>query len=98
MRLWASTRFPLLIPSKLSAKIKLLSVIRFPIIFSRQIRCLCLKSAGHFRSDLGPMAGSIFNVDTAALFTQDFSKLPLRRLGRRVHPVNRDAIFETTSI
>ncbi len=44
------------------------------------------------------MAGSIFNVDTAALFTQDFSKLPLRRLGRRVHPVNRDAIFETTSI
>ena len=31
------------------------------------------------------------------LFTQDFSKLPLRRWGRRVHPVNQDAIFEIAS-
>jgi hypothetical protein len=84
-----------LIPGKLLAKIKLLSVIRFPTSINRPIHCLCLKSAGHFRSDLDPMAESIFNLETATLLTQEFSRLPLRRRGRRIHPVDRDAALLT---
>ena len=61
-----------------------------------QMRYLCLKSTGHFHSGFGPIAGSIFNVDTASLLTQDFSKLPFRRLGRKIYPIDQDAVFETT--
>jgi hypothetical protein len=41
------------------------------------------------------MTDSIFNVDTAALLTQEFFRLPLRRRGRRVHPVDQDAALVT---
>jgi len=57
----------------------------------RQMRYLCLKSTGHFRSGFGPIAGSIFNVDTASVLTQDFGKLPFTRLGRKIYPMESDA-------
>lgn len=57
----------------------------------RKMRYLCLKSTGHFRSGFGPVAGSIFNVDAAGAMVSDFSKLPFRRLGRRVYPLHQDA-------
>ena len=59
-----------------------------------EMRYLCLKSTGHFRSGFGPIAGSIFNVDTLSFLTQDFSKLPFRRLGRKIYPMDKDTIFE----
>ena len=56
-----------------------------------KMRTICLKSTGHFRSGFGPIAGSIFNVDAVAPLTQDFSKLPFKRLGRKIYPMDRDA-------
>ena len=49
---------------------------------------ICVKSTGHFRSGFGPIAGSIFNVDAAGIFTQDFSKIPFTSLGRDIYPMN----------
>ena len=60
----------------------------------RQLRYISVKSTGHFRSGFGPIAGSIYNVDTASLLTQDFSKLPFTRLGRSVYPLDADAIVD----
>jgi len=57
----------------------------------RRMRYLCLKSAGHFRSGFGPIAGSVYSVDTTGLLTQDFKRLPFRRLGRKVYPIDTDA-------
>ena len=57
----------------------------------RKLRYICVKSTGHFRSGFGPIAGSIFNVDTTAALTQDFAKLPFTRLGRKVYPMDPDA-------
>ena len=57
----------------------------------RKFRYICVKSTGHFRSGFGPIAGSIFNVDTTAALTQDFAKLPFKRLRRKVYPMDSDA-------
>ena len=54
-------------------------------------RYIAVKSTGHFRSGFEPIAGSIFNVDEPAPFTQDFASLPFHRLGRRVFPMHSEA-------
>ena len=71
------------------------------LAFSRELgldcarmRYICVKSTGHFRSGFEPIAGSIFNVDASSVFTQDFSKLPFKRLGRKIYPMQPDATFE----
>ena len=60
----------------------------------RKLRYICVKSTGHFRSGFGPIAGSIYNVDAAGLFTQDFSKIPYTRLGRKMYPLDEDAAVD----
>lgn len=60
----------------------------------RQMRYLSVKSTGHFRSGFGPVAGSIFNVDTASSLMHDFRRLPYTRLGRRVYPIDQDLQWE----
>ena len=60
----------------------------------RQLRYICVKSTGHFRSGFAPIAGSIYNVDTASLLTQDFARLPFTRLGRQVYPLDEDASMD----
>jgi len=57
----------------------------------RQMRYVAVKSTGHFRSGFGPIAGSIFNVDTASTLTHDFRQLPYTRLGRKMYPIDLDA-------
>ncbi len=52
-----------------------------------QSRYICIKSAAHFRAAFEPIAGSIYNVDAAAIHTHDFSKLPGKKRTRRVFPV-----------
>lgn len=59
-----------------------------------KMKYLCLKSTGHFRSGFSSFAGSIFNVDTASPLSQDFSKLPFQRLGRKIYPMDMDTTFE----
>jgi microcystin degradation protein MlrC len=51
------------------------------------MRYIALKSAVHFRSGFETMAGSIHNVDAAALHTHDFTQLHHRRRTRDVFPV-----------
>lgn len=54
----------------------------------RAMRYLAVKSTGHFRSGFGPIAGSVFNVDTASSLSHDFRRLPYSRLGRRMYPLD----------
>jgi microcystin degradation protein MlrC len=54
----------------------------------RRMRYLAVKSTGHFRSGFAPIAGSIFNVDTASTLSHDFRRLPYTRLGRRMYPID----------
>ncbi|MHC4877196.1 MAG: M81 family metallopeptidase [Planctomycetota bacterium] len=51
---------------------------------------ICVKSAAHFRAAFEPIAGSIFNVDAAAIHTHDFSQLKYTRRTRPVFPVELD--------
>ena len=57
----------------------------------RRLRYICVKSTGHFRSGFGPIAGSIYNVDAQGLLTQDFKRLPFKRLGRKIFPMDLEA-------
>jgi microcystin degradation protein MlrC len=50
-------------------------------------RYIALKSAAHFRSGFEAMAGSIFNVDAAAVHTHDFAQLRYVKRTRPVFPV-----------
>jgi microcystin degradation protein MlrC len=52
-----------------------------------KMRFIAVKSAVHFRSGFEKIAGSIFNVDAAAILTHDFAKLRYARRTRRVFPV-----------
>lgn len=52
-----------------------------------KMRFIALKSAAHFRSGFERLAGSIFNVDAAAILTHDFTKLTYQRRTRPVFPV-----------
>ena len=56
----------------------------------RKMRYLAIKSTGHFRSGFAPIAGSIFNVDTASTLSHDFRRLPYTRLGRKMYPIDPD--------
>lgn len=60
----------------------------------RQMRYLAVKSTGHFRSGFAPIAGSIFNVDTASMLSHDFHRLPYTRLGRRMYPIDPEARWD----
>jgi microcystin degradation protein MlrC len=53
----------------------------------RRMRYLAVKSAAHFRSGFEALAGSIFNVDAAAILTHDFTQLTYRCRTRPVFPV-----------
>jgi microcystin degradation protein MlrC len=52
-----------------------------------RMQYIALKSAAHFRSGFERIAGSIFNVDAAAILTHDFTKLAYRSRTRHVFPV-----------
>lgn len=55
----------------------------------RAMKYIAVKSAVHFRASFEPFAGSIFNVDAAAIHTHDFAKL---RYQKRLpmYPIDRD--------
>jgi microcystin degradation protein MlrC len=53
----------------------------------RAMRIIAVKSAVHFRSGFESIAGSIHNVDAAAIHTHDFSRLPYRRRRRPMFPL-----------
>jgi microcystin degradation protein MlrC len=62
----------------------------------RAMKYIAVKSAVHFRSGFERLAGSIFNVDAAAIHTHDFAKLPYRKRTRDVFPVEIAPRWTTT--
>ena len=52
-----------------------------------KMKYLSVKSAAHFRASFEPFAGTIFNVDAAAIQTHDFKKLHYQKRTRPVFPV-----------
>lgn len=52
-----------------------------------RMKYICVKSSAHFRSGFEKIAGSIFNVDAAAVHTHDFAALPHTKRTRDVFPV-----------
>lgn len=57
----------------------------------RSMRVIAVKSAVHFRASFEPMAGSIFNVDTQAVHTHDFTQLKYERRRRPMYPLDGTA-------
>ena len=51
-------------------------------------RLIVVKSAVHFRSDLGPMATHIFDADTPGVHRPDFNAFTYRKLRRPIHPLD----------
>lgn len=54
----------------------------------RRMRYICVKSAVHFRSGFEQLAGAIYNIDTQAILTHDFSQLNYRRRRRPMYPLD----------
>lgn len=53
----------------------------------RTMKYVAVKSAAHFRSGFEKLAGSIYNVDAAAILTHDWGTLPYRKRTRKVYPL-----------
>jgi microcystin degradation protein MlrC len=66
----------------------------FDMAFARSLgidcatmKTIAVKSAAHFRAAFEPIAGSIHNIDAAAIHTHDFSQLPLSKRNRDMFPI-----------
>jgi microcystin degradation protein MlrC len=51
-------------------------------------RLLVVKSAVHFRADIGPLAAHIFDADTLGIHRPDFSMYNYEQLRRPIYPLN----------
>jgi len=51
---------------------------------------IVLKSAVHFRADIGPMASEIFDADTPGVHRPDFSTFDYQHVRRPIYPLDRD--------
>jgi microcystin degradation protein MlrC len=51
-------------------------------------RLLVVKSAVHFRADIGPLAGTIFDADTPGIHRPDFAAFDYRKLRRPIYPLD----------
>ncbi|MFP6603844.1 MAG: M81 family metallopeptidase [Pirellulaceae bacterium] len=53
-------------------------------------RLLVVKSAVHFRADLGPLASKIFDADTPGIHRPDFSGFEYQQVRRPIYPLDQD--------
>ncbi len=53
-----------------------------------QLKLLAVKSAVHFRADIGTLAERIFDADTPGVHRPDFSAYSYRRLRRPIYPLD----------
>lgn len=51
-------------------------------------KLLVVKSAVHFRADLGPLASHIFDADTPGIHRPDFSAFDFKQLRRPIYPLD----------
>jgi len=63
-------------------------MLRIVDIDPRSRRLLVVKSAVHFRADLGPLADTIFDADTPGIHRPDFQCFQYDRLRRPVYPLD----------
>ena len=54
----------------------------------QQRRLLVVKSAVHFRADIGPLAECIFDADTPGVHRPDFASYTYRRVRRPIYPLD----------
>lgn len=54
----------------------------------RQKRILVLKSTNHFMAAFGPIASSVFYVDSDAPLSRDYRRVPYRRVARPIWPLD----------
>jgi len=63
-------------------------MIRIVGIEPSEKRLLVVKSAVHFRADVGPWAETIFDADTPGIHRPDFSCFEYRRVRRPIYPLD----------
>jgi microcystin degradation protein MlrC len=51
-------------------------------------KLLVVKSAVHFRADVGPLASHIFDADTPGIHRPDFGNFDYQHLRRPIYPVD----------
>jgi microcystin degradation protein MlrC len=59
-----------------------------------QRRLMVVKSAVHFRADLGPLADQIFDADTPGIHRPDFDLFQYSNLRRPIHPLDPDVVWK----
>lgn len=63
-------------------------MLRIVGITPERRRLLVVKSAVHFRADLGPLAEQIFDADTPGIHRPDFSKFDYQNVRRPIYPLD----------
>ena len=56
-------------------------------------RLLVVKSAVHFRADLGPLASKIFDADTPGIHRPDFAGFKYQQLRHPIYPLDQDTSY-----
>lgn len=54
-------------------------------------KLLVVKSAVHFRADLGPLASHIFDADTPGIHRPDFAAFDFQKVRRPIYPLDKEA-------
>jgi len=68
-------------------------MIRIVGISPERKKLLVVKSAVHFRADIGPLGSHIFDADTPGIHRPDFSNFEFKVLRRPIYPLDSDVTF-----
>ena len=72
-------------------------MLRVVGITPERCRLLVVKSAVHFRADLGPMASYIFDADTPGIHRPDFADFQYHAVRRPIYPLDAQVSFPSSS-
>ena len=65
-------------------------MVRVVGVEPRDKRLLVVKSAVHFRADVGPLADTIFDADTPGIHRPDFSCFDYQQVRRPIYPLDAE--------
>lgn len=69
-------------------------MLRIVGIMPETRRLLVVKSAVHFRADLGPLASDIFDADTPGIHRPDFVNFDYQKVRRLIYPLDTSVEFK----
>ena len=72
-------------------------MLRVVGVTPERCRLLVVKSAVHFRADLGPMASFIFDADTPGIHRPDFADFEYHAVRRPIYPLDPQVVFPRSS-